>query len=58
MKYHLLFAPTGTLKRKTRAYHAIHDDLRACVVEKDGSDKRGRRMERAATFKQTGEVTA
>lgn len=40
-RIHMLFAPTGLLKVRTPAYHAVHADLRASVDSTDAFDADG-----------------
>lgn len=52
---HLLFAPTGTLKRRTPLYKAVHAELWAWydTLQKTRQQLRAARK---ARYKQTGEL--
>lgn len=55
---HMLFAPTGTLKHRTPAYHAVHADLRftAAKAKRASLSKHERGVRRVKIYKQTGEL--
>lgn len=55
---HMLFAPTGTLKIRTAAYHAVHADLCRTFqkVNRRRLTKHQRALVRKKIYKQTGEI--
>lgn len=51
----LLFAPTGTLKSKTRAYRRVHAVVFEMLRKRNAFGKRERKLARSRRFVQKGE---